>query len=128
MKKMLKISFRHLAATLTILSGIALLSACATGRSINGNRIESTINEHGEDFKTCYLAMAPTLVAGRVLVHFNIGPDGKVGDADVKSSTFKNAQVGNCIVSAIKKIQFPKPHQNGVEEVIYPFNFSGPKS
>lgn len=111
-----------------ILFGLTLFSACATGQSISGDEIENTLRQHQEDLRACYLVMAPALVPGRVLIHFNIQPDGSVGDADVKSSTFQSPQIGVCIVVALKKMKFPKPRQNGIEEVIYPFNFTVPKS
>jgi TonB family protein len=74
----------------------------------------------------CYekaLVKDPSL-AGKIVVSFVIGPDGRVRSADVKSSTVGDATMERCVVEAIERASFPKPVGGGVVAVTYPFVFS----
>ena len=77
-------------------------------------------------FKFCYskeLAKNPKL-AGRVKVKFTIAASGQVLTSARQESSMGNARVENCVVQAVKRIQFPKPKGGGIVIVSYPFKFA----
>lgn len=95
--------------------------------SIDADAIEAAIQAHRDEFRLCYEreinAENPSL-AGRVGTSFVIGSSGKVAQAGVESSSLKNANAERCILSVIKRIQFPIPRGGGIVQVSYPFKFS----
>ncbi|MBY0370757.1 AgmX/PglI C-terminal domain-containing protein [bacterium] len=86
--------------------------------------INEVVQRHRSEIRACYdaaLQRNPGL-RGKVVVAFNIAPNGIVQTASVKESTLGDAGLGNCIVSRVKSWVFPKPEAPVVTEVsAYPF-------
>jgi TonB family protein len=73
----------------------------------------------------CYekeLKRDPTL-KGRVLVRFNLKPDGRAGNVEVDESTLRSDGVSSCIITTIRGWKFPFQPSDDVP-VSYPFIFS----
>jgi hypothetical protein len=85
--------------------------------------IRRVINQHMAQIRYCYekeLTRSPGIF-GRVSTRFVIGPNGRVQDAKVPSSTLGNAAVEQCMVQKIRTWKFPKPKGGGIVIVNYPF-------
>ncbi|NOK15664.1 AgmX/PglI C-terminal domain-containing protein [Corallococcus carmarthensis] len=73
----------------------------------------------------CYekeLKRDPTL-KGRVMVRFNLKPDGRAGNVEVDESTLRSEGVSSCIITTIRGWKFPFQPSDDVP-VSYPFIFS----
>jgi hypothetical protein len=109
--------------SLIAFSLILILGACATGKVIDGDEIESALLAKKIDFKNCYLKIAPMEPSGSFRVHFVILPEGNVSSALIEEDSLKAPVVENCVLDTLKQIQFPKSAKNGRIEVMYPFKF-----
>jgi len=93
--------------------------------SLDKEIIRRVVRRHLPEVRFCYeqeLPRAPTL-AGRVAVNFTIAASGKVAAAVVQSSTLGNARAESCVVSAVRRWEFPQPQGGGIVIATYPFNF-----
>ena len=59
---------------------------------------------------------------GHVNVRFEIGSNGRVKTAEDHESNLPDARVVQCVVKAVKTLQFPKPESGNVT-IVYPFIF-----
>lgn len=87
--------------------------------------IRRVILSHRAQIRYCYekqLNKTPDL-AGKVLVEFVIGGDGKVTQARAAENTLSDAEVSRCLVSKVRTWTFPQPKGGGVVVVTYPFLF-----
>jgi outer membrane biosynthesis protein TonB len=86
--------------------------------------INEVVQRHRSEIRACYdaaLQRNPGL-RGKVVVAFNIAPNGIVQSAGVKESTIGDSGLGNCIVARVKSWIFPKPEAPVITEVsAYPF-------
>ncbi len=86
--------------------------------------INEVVQRHRSEIRACYdaaLQRNPGL-RGKIVVAFNIAPNGIVQTASVKESTLGDAALGTCIVARVKSWVFPKPEAPVVTEVsAYPF-------
>lgn len=86
--------------------------------------INAVVQRHRSEIRGCYdtaLQRNPGL-KGKVVLAFNIDPNGVVQFAKTKESTIGDAGLERCIESRIKTWQFPKPEAPVVTEVsAYPF-------
>jgi len=86
--------------------------------------INAVVARHRSEIRWCYeaaLQKNPSL-RGKVVMAFNIQPNGVVSYAGTKESTVGDAALENCIASKIKTWIFPKPEAPVVTEVsAYPF-------
>jgi hypothetical protein len=80
--------------------------------------------------RDCYrdgLATTPTL-AGGVVVHFAIGPDGHATPGDTRSTLTPEGpsatDVAACVRDVVATLRFPTPADGRPVEVVYPFTFS----
>ncbi|MBN8228988.1 AgmX/PglI C-terminal domain-containing protein [Corallococcus macrosporus] len=104
----------------------------ATARSISSTQgtvdreaVAKVINSHLNEVHGCYeraLLKDPGL-AGKVVLEWAIGLNGRVASAKTKSSTLRNASVEACILSSLKGWQFPAP-KGGQVIITYPFLFN----
>lgn len=104
----------------------------ATARSISSAQgtvdreaVAKVINSHLNEVHGCYeraLLKDPGL-AGKVVLEWSIGLNGRVASAKTKSSTLRNASVEACILSSLKGWQFPTP-KGGLVIITYPFLFN----
>lgn len=86
--------------------------------------INEVVQRHRSEIRACYdaaLQRNPGL-RGKIVVAFNIAPNGIVQSASVKESTLGDSSLGTCIVARVKSWIFPKPEAPVVTEVsAYPF-------
>lgn len=86
--------------------------------------INAVVARHRSEIRSCYesaLQRNPSL-RGKVVMAFNIQPNGVVSYAAPKESTIGDSSLENCIASKIKTWIFPKPEAPVVTEVsAYPF-------
>jgi pSer/pThr/pTyr-binding forkhead associated (FHA) protein/outer membrane biosynthesis protein TonB len=86
--------------------------------------IHAVVSRHRSEIRACYdaaLQRNPGL-KGKVVIYFNISPEGIVQSAGVKESTLADSGLHGCIVARVKSWQFPKPEAPVVTEVsAYPF-------
>ena len=98
--------------------------------AIDADAVEAALLAHKDEFRLCYEkeinAEVPNL-AGRVGTSFVIGPSGRVAQTGIESTTLKNANVERCLLTVIKRIDFPIPRGGGIVQVTYPFKFSSLK-
>lgn len=90
--------------------------------SLDTDLVRRIVRAHINEIRHCYnqgLARDPNL-KGRVAVKFTIGPKGDILAAELSESTVRDADVGACIVKAVKKWTFPKP-AGGPVIITYPF-------
>ena len=94
--------------------------------SIDADAVEAAMFAHRDEFRLCYEkeinAETPNL-AGRVGTTFVIGSTGRVTKAAIESTTLKNANAERCILTVIKRIDFPIPRGAGLVQVSFPFKF-----
>ncbi len=95
--------------------------------AIDADAVEAALLAHKDEFRLCYEreinAENPRL-AGRVGTSFVIGTSGRVNQAGIESTSLKHAAVERCILTVIKRIQFPVPRGGGIVQVTYPFKFA----
>ena len=95
--------------------------------SIDRDAVAAAIYAHKDEFRLCYEreinAEHPTL-AGQIGTSFVIGASGRVTHAGIESSSLKNPNAERCVISVLKRIDFPIPRGGGVVEVHFPFKFS----
>ena len=95
--------------------------------AIDADAVEAALLAHRDEFRLCYereINAEQPKISGRVGTNFVIGSSGKVGQAGIESSTLGSPNVERCILSVIKRIQFPIPRGGGVVQVSYPFKFN----
>lgn len=90
--------------------------------SIDKAVIRRVIQQHIVEVKHCYEAQLEKdkNLAGKVMVRFVIGTDGKVPESGIESTTLKSPAAEKCIADAVRGWEFPKP-SGGTVQVSYPF-------
>lgn len=103
-------------STTTSVGRVGVLSKEEIGRVIRRNLPR---------FKYCYEVALKTnpKLAGKVSVHFKIGPTGEVAEASIRSDTMRELSVAACLVKVMRSLKFPQPRNGGVVVVTYPFVF-----
>jgi TonB family protein len=98
--------------------------------SLDKEIIRRIVRLHMNEVKYCYEKALTTQagLSGRISVQFAIGQNGQVFSSVLQTSSMGNARVENCVVSAVRRWEFPKPSGGGMAIVVYPFNFSSPSS
>lgn len=107
--------------TTTVRSGEAVARGALSQEHV-GRVLRARLNH----VRYCYekaLARTPAL-AGRVVVELEIGADGTVKEAKVKSSTLQAEEVDVCLVRVLSRLRFPRPADGNSVFVTYPFVFS----
>lgn len=86
--------------------------------------VKQVIDQHLEEITYCYetALMSNPSILGRIVFEWKILMDGRVGEIRIVASSVNSHEIHNCIKSAIKSWQFPRP--TGSEVVVsYPFVF-----
>lgn len=86
--------------------------------------VKRVIDQHLEEITYCYetALMSKPSILGRIVFEWKILMNGRVGEIRIVASSVNSHEIHNCIKSAIKSWQFPKP--TGTEVVVsYPFVF-----
>jgi TonB family protein len=92
--------------------------------SLDKDIIRRIIRAHINEVRSCYnagLTKDPAL-AGKLVVRFELGADGKVTSAEIVDDQLGDATVGACVAKALRRWTFPK--SEGGIVVSYPFEFS----
>lgn len=94
--------------------------------SMDTSAIAAAIEAHKDAFRYCYEkevnAGLPNL-AGTITTTSVIGSSGRITDAGVKTSTMGNPNVERCVLSVLRRIDFPVP-QGGTVQFTFPFKFA----
>ncbi|MES2769035.1 MAG: AgmX/PglI C-terminal domain-containing protein [Bdellovibrionota bacterium] len=94
--------------------------------SIDREAIRRVIRENQRQITACYektLNKNPNLY-GKVILEWVIVGNGRVSSARVSSSTLKNSEVEQCILSRLRTWKFPEPPPDQEAVVSYPFLFN----
>jgi TonB family protein len=83
--------------------------------------VRRIIRRHINEVRYCYDLLKQPSLGGRVMVQFTIAPSGQVIASVLQSSTLGSARVESCIVSAVRRWEFPHPLGGGIVIVSYPF-------
>jgi len=105
---------------------LRLAAPAVTMGSLAPDAIRKVIRRNQAKLRSIYervLTRNPS-VAGKIVVTFVVGADGRVKKAKIKTSTLGDTAMENQILVQIKKWRFPRPAGGGVVEVNYPFVFS----
>ena len=81
------------------------------------------IRDNSGPVRECYekrLQERPTL-QGKLVARFDIGPSGRVIGATADGITDRELIV--CVLAAVRKFEFDKPHSGGKLRIAYPFKF-----
>lgn len=93
-------------------------------QGLSADVIRRVIWVHINQIKYCYqqaLFKQPTL-AGRMLVNFQVSPQGQVLELSVRETTLQSPQLISCVSDAMRGWEFPPtPSFDGVTEINYPF-------
>lgn len=111
----------HVAAAPSITAGAGMGCNGCLDKEI----IRRVVRQHLNEVKFCYeqeLLKNPEL-DGRIAVQFTIGGAGTVLTSAVQSSTMHDPFVEQCVATAVKRWEFPKPQGLGLTTVSYPFGF-----
>ncbi len=93
--------------------------------SIDREAVAKVVNSHLQEVYACYeraLLKDPSL-AGKVVLEWTIGTNGRVAAVKTKSSTLRNPSVEACILGGLKTWTFP-PARGGAVIITYPFIFN----
>src|SRR5206468_4783852 len=81
------------------------------------------IRSHTREIRDCYekrLQERKTL-QGKLVARFDIGPSGRVIGATAEGIT--DRELIACVLAAVRKFEFDKPHSGGKLRIAYPFKF-----
>jgi hypothetical protein len=98
-----------------------------TGGGLDRNVIKQVINDDRHRIRACYemeLGRHPQL-AGRLRVHWTVGPDGVVIKSDVVDDSLESELVTSCVGEIIRQMKFPPPKGGGKVEITFPWVFKG---
>ncbi|WP_257453065.1 AgmX/PglI C-terminal domain-containing protein [Archangium lipolyticum] len=93
--------------------------------SIDREAVAKVVNSHLQEVYACYeraLLKEPGL-AGKVVLEWTIGTNGRVVATKTKSSTLRSPSVESCIMGGLKGWTFP-PAKGGAVIITYPFIFN----
>lgn len=90
--------------------------------------IQTVILNNRPKFRACYdsvQAKVPEL-KGDLTLHFVLSAEGRVKKAELNQprSTIKNAELTECAIGELRKLQFPASSKGLETKVNYPFNFN----
>lgn len=93
-------------------------------QGLSADVIRRVIWVHINQIKYCYqqaLFKQPTL-AGRMLVNFQVSPQGQVLELSVRETTLQSPQLLSCVSDSMRTWEFPPtPNYSGIIEINYPF-------
>lgn len=88
--------------------------------------VKTVIQANLNQIRHCYeqlLQRSPSS-SGKIKVAFKIAANGRVSTANIQSSTIRDSIMRSCVVSRVKRWQFPKPRGGLEVNVNYPFVFN----
>jgi hypothetical protein len=93
--------------------------------SIDPQSVRRVVRAHAGQIRACYesaLSRTPG-IAGKVVVQWVIGSDGRVTKVQIAESSLKSADIEGCLQTKIATWRFPKPTGGGLVVVNHPFVF-----
>ncbi|MBN2493508.1 MAG: TonB family protein [Deltaproteobacteria bacterium] len=93
--------------------------------ALSREQLLSVIKAHLKEIQHCWesdLRCCPPLMV-KVVVRFQIGPDGAVVEAGIEQDSSASEQLETCILEAVRSWRFPKPRDGAPVSVSYPFIF-----
>ncbi|TGK44686.1 AgmX/PglI C-terminal domain-containing protein [Leptospira andrefontaineae] len=90
------------------------------------NEVNNTISKNTGKIQACYnkfLESKPIITDGKVVVDWQVEPDGDPYRPEVVQSDFADQSFGECIVAEIKSWNFPEPPTGRKTYVFYKFFF-----
>lgn len=89
--------------------------------ALSREEVKKVVSARSPAIRTCYEAglRRNAKLAGRIVLRFMIGPDGKVKTADDVAHTMPDAEVVQCVTDVVRALVFPKP-EKGEVIVTYP--------
>ena len=121
-----------------ILLALTLLCACShspekvapqTPVVMDHKAVASTMESHRKYIGNCYgkalLTKGNENLTGRMLVQFNIGPDGRSHNAQIlaKESTIQDKNLNQCILEGLRSWDFPVHPEGKLVSINYPLHF-----
>ncbi len=107
-----------------LLAGSAM-SQDKAENAVSPEQIKNVVQQHSDDTRKCYsdeLAQNPAL-AGKIVINFVVGKDGKVISTKILESTMNNEKVEQCVSAQVASWQFPSFEGDNQISVDYPFVF-----
>lgn len=97
----------------------------AVDEGLTKEEVARVIQAHMSEIRYCHDAsqLKDPMLAGKIMLHFAVGPDGRVKSAKEESSTITEKNLSPCILSRLVKWQFPKPRGGVTVKVSFPFLF-----
>lgn len=92
---------------------------------LDASAIRDVVSSHRDELGFCFawqLHQRPDL-GGRVVMEFEIGPDGRVSEARVADDELGDETVARCFLGVTRRMEFPAP-EGGPVTVRYPFILS----
>ena len=90
--------------------------------------IQQTVLDNRARFRTCYdvVQEKEPAIQGDMTIYFVLGSQGRVQEASLNEqrSTLKHTEVAKCIITELRKVQFPASSKGLETKVNYPFNFN----
>ena len=89
-------------------------------------QVKNTLTKRQSQFRDCYtsfLTTEPETKSGRVVLDWQIQPDGDVLRAEVVRSDFPEATLGECLRDEVAKLVFPPPPSGTTRYVEHTFRF-----
>jgi hypothetical protein len=103
-------------------------SAISDGETRTMKVIQQTVLDNRARFRTCYdvVQEKEPEIQGDITIYFVLGSQGRVQEATLNEqrSTLKHPEVAKCIITELRKVQFPASSKGLETKVNYPFNFN----
>jgi outer membrane biosynthesis protein TonB len=95
----------------------------AAGKKATAGGVDAVIESHSGDVEACYapIALKDPRVAGRIVLQWTLGADGRPSAVAVVQDTLSNPAVGACLKGRARAWRFPPP-EGGVGVVRAPFD------
>ncbi len=99
------------------------------GGGLDRETVRRVIASYRGAIRTCYerALLSNPRMAGRIVYHWRISPDGPVVTTNIKSATLESDSMKACVSDVISKMMFPRAPNGKATQVIYPFVFQGKK-
>jgi len=92
---------------------------------LSATQVQNEIRKSFPSIRSCYEKSISfrKKIMGRVLVSFRIDESGKVSEASLMETNFREKKLHSCILEKVKTIDFSPPLGGGYVDVSYPFHF-----
>lgn len=84
--------------------------------------IETTIQEHADEFRVCHNKGKDQNATGEIRVIFDVNQAGRVTGTGIQKATLLDSTVQDCVLGVIENIHFPEQKTRSVQ-ITYPLVF-----